>query len=144
MRLSRVMERVGIQVVYGFMNLKTHAKVFYVVRKEDGILTKYTHFGTGNYHSVTAKIYTDLSFFTCDPALSNDAALVFNFLTGYGDPPEFSKISFAPACLRSDIIKLIDDEIAHAKSGRPATIWAKMNSQPKNNLIKGIKYYIDL
>lgn len=138
MRLSRVMERVGIQVVYGFMNLKTHAKVSYVVRKEDGILTKYTHFGTGNYHPVTAKIYTDLSFFTCDPALSNDAALVFNFLTGYGEPPKFSKLTFAPSSLRSEIIKLIDEEIAHAKSGRPATIWAKMNSLVDAELIDAL------
>ena len=128
LQLSRVMERVGIQVVYGFMSLKTHAKVSYVVRKEDGVLTKYTHFGTGNYHPLTAMIYTDLSFFTCDPALSNDAALVFNFLTGYGEPPKFAKLTFAPSSLRSDIMRLIEGEIAHAEAGRPASIWAKMNS----------------
>ncbi len=128
LRLSRAMERVGIQVVYGFMNLKTHAKISYVVRKENGALTKYTHFGTGNYHPVTARIYTDISFFTCDPELSNDAALVFNFLTGYGEPPNFAKLAFAPTSLRSDILSLINEEIRHAEAGRPAAIWAKMNS----------------
>ena len=138
LRLSRVMERVGIQVVYGFLNLKTHAKVSYVVRKEEGNLIKYTHFGTGNYHPVTTKIYTDLSFFTCDPDLSNDAALVFNFLTGYGEPPNLSKIALAPASLRSNLIQLIDEEILHAKAGRPAVIWAKMNSLVDEEIIDAL------
>ena len=138
LRLSRVMERVGIQVVYGFMNVKTHAKVSYVVRKENGILTKYTHFGTGNYHPVTTKIYTDLSFFTCDAAVSDDAALAFNFLTGYGESPKFSKLTFAPVGLRLEIIRLIEEEIAHAKSGRPAAIWAKMNSLVDAELIDAL------
>ncbi|MDP6353240.1 MAG: RNA degradosome polyphosphate kinase [Alphaproteobacteria bacterium] len=128
LKLSRDMERVGIQVVYGFMRLKTHAKISYVVRREAGELRTYTHFGTGNYHPITARIYTDLSFFTCDMALGRDAARVFNFLTGYAEPEHCEKITFAPTMMRNTVLGLIDEEIVHARAGRPAAIWAKLNS----------------
>ena len=138
LRLAQRMERVGIQVVYGFIELKTHAKISYVVRKEDGKLKTYTHYGTGNYHPVSAKVYSDLSFFTCDPELAADAATIFNFLTGYGETPRLNKVAFAPLTLRDSINKLIQKETDNAKVGLRAEIWAKMNSLVDPDIIDGL------
>jgi polyphosphate kinase len=127
-RWARDLERAGVQVVYGFLQLKTHAKVSFVVRREAGELRSYVHFGTGNYHPLTAKVYTDLSFFTCDPALCRDAAHLFNYMTGYAIPASLEKISVAPIDLRARLCELVEAEIANAQLGKPAQIWAKMNA----------------
>lgn len=125
---ARALERAGANVVYGFVEYKTHAKLTLIAREEaDGTRT-YTHVGTGNYHPVTARIYTDLSLFTCDPAIGRDAAKVFNFVTSTARPEAFEKFAVAPINAREKIAALIDDEIRHAKAGRPAAIWAKMNA----------------
>lgn len=127
-RWARDLERAGVQVIFGFLDLKTHAKLSMVIRKENGLLRSYVHFGTGNYNPDTAKLYTDLSFFTCDPALCQDAAKLFNYITGYGYPEKMEKLIIAPFFLRDKLLNLIEDEINYVKNGKPGQIWLKVNA----------------
>ncbi len=127
-RLARDMERAGVQVVFGFIQLKTHAKVSLVVRREAGRMRTYVHLGTGNYHPQNALVYTDLSLFTCDKNIASDAAQVFNFFTGYAEPSDLKCLSMSPITMRQTIMKGIKAEMQHVKKGQPGAIWVKLNA----------------
>jgi len=137
-RQSRRLERAGAQVIYGFVDWKTHAKISAVVRREGEALRTYTHFGTGNYHPITANFYTDLSLFTCDPALGRDATKIFNYVSGYARPDGLENLAIAPLTLKSRLLELTQAEADHARAGRPARIWAKMNALIEPDVINAL------
>lgn len=137
-RLAEVLEQAGAQVVYGFANLKTHAKVSLVLRREEGELRSYVHYGTGNYHPETARAYSDVSFFSCNPSLCRDASRVFNYITGYAVPDHFEKVCVSPLDLKYNIIAKINHEAELARQGKPAAIWAKMNALLEPDVIDAL------
>ncbi len=137
-RQSRRLERAGAHVVYGFLNYKTHAKISTVVRREGDKLVTYTHFGTGNYHPITARVYTDLSLFTCDAKLGRDATKVFNYLSGYAQPDALENLAIAPVDLKETLLSRIAAEAENAQAGKPAAIWAKMNSLVEEDVIDAL------
>ena len=137
-RQSRKLERAGAHVIYGFINYKTHAKISTVVRREGDRLVTYTHYGTGNYHPITARIYTDLSLFTCDDALGRDATKVFNYVGGYAEPEGLENLRISPLNLKSTIIERLEAEAEHARAGKPAMVWAKMNSLIEPDVIDAL------